>query len=495
MPTPKIEQQEARLPLRNFFYIFAISCGIFFWVSAITRPLWLDELGSYWQAAAGFKEIWPRYISSLSFPTYSYIQWFFAKLIGTSEVALRLPSLMIAFCALWIFYLTARKLFELEIALFATAVFSLNHVIILESIDARPYIFAVFFINLSLYLLVRSRQKMSWATAVLLGFSTAMIIALHYLMALVLPGLMMVYFLLSNANRRDKLSKFAAAAGIFLLAFLLMLPGILYLFHTAHAHVFENTPSLFMLLMACAPVLVPWFTVLVATLWPGEKYRSVWLLLRDHRVLASAAVGLIPMLTLFFVSYLTPLHIFVERHRISAIPGLVLLGACALTAISNKRLRTVVAYALVLGIMVRSSMYFINNYHYYSPKFAIDYINQRLTQENDAVVFCSDYPESNVVQFPAKNFTAMHEFYTLAYYPIHGTVIPMQRTLDARAITMLQNFMQDPAYRAKKFYFASSIYDTSIIDWLLKNIGDRYTARQDGTFDSVLVYEFTPKTN
>ena len=134
-------------------------------------------------------------------------------------------------------------------------------------------------------------------------------------------------------------------------------------------------------------------------------------------------------------------------------------------------------------------------YHLYSQKYAIDFVNERVSKDNSVVVFCSGFPESNVIPIPAKNFTEMHEFYTLAYYPIHGTVVPMRASLNASTIEMLQSFLHDPAYRAKKFYLISPEGDPSIPDWLLKNTQDGYTSQSDGSFNGSLVYEFTPKVN
>ena len=58
----------------------------------INSPLWLDETVSFVQINGGFGKIyahqgWP------GIPAYLYILWLFTKILGTSEIALRIPSI------------------------------------------------------------------------------------------------------------------------------------------------------------------------------------------------------------------------------------------------------------------------------------------------------------------------------------------------------------------------------------------------------------------
>ena len=96
-------------------YSLALFVSISTWFIAIRAPLWIDETGSYWQISKGFSEILPRQ-GSLSFPAYSYILWLSTKIIGTSEIGLRVPSILAMLGAVYLLYLAARELFERDIA-------------------------------------------------------------------------------------------------------------------------------------------------------------------------------------------------------------------------------------------------------------------------------------------------------------------------------------------------------------------------------------------
>ena len=66
------------------------------WFTAIYAPLWLDENISFWQINGGVAHILARQggLSALAVPAYPYILWLFTKILGTGEVALRIPSIL-----------------------------------------------------------------------------------------------------------------------------------------------------------------------------------------------------------------------------------------------------------------------------------------------------------------------------------------------------------------------------------------------------------------
>ncbi len=85
-------------------YALALAASISVWFFAVRAPLWLDETYSYWLISSGFSGIWPRGSLSVSFPAYFYILWLSTKMIGTSEIALRIPSMLAMFGAVYLLY-------------------------------------------------------------------------------------------------------------------------------------------------------------------------------------------------------------------------------------------------------------------------------------------------------------------------------------------------------------------------------------------------------
>jgi hypothetical protein len=76
-----------------------------------SRPA-VAGMDSYWQINAGFGQIWPRQFPSFCFPAYTYILWLSTKIIGTSEIALKIPSLLAMLGQPICCICAARELFE-----------------------------------------------------------------------------------------------------------------------------------------------------------------------------------------------------------------------------------------------------------------------------------------------------------------------------------------------------------------------------------------------
>src|ERR1017187_8352580 len=90
------------------------------WLLAVRAPLWTDETLSYWQIAGGFKQIWARSVQGNSFAAYAYILWLTKTIFGSSELVLRIPSILAMLAAVYVFYRCARELFAWDVSLIAT---------------------------------------------------------------------------------------------------------------------------------------------------------------------------------------------------------------------------------------------------------------------------------------------------------------------------------------------------------------------------------------
>ena len=234
-------------------YALALATSISLWFIALHAPLWVDETGGYWQINAGFWEIWPRHFLTLSSPEYAYILWFSTKLIGTSEVALRVPSILAMLGAVYLLYLAARELFDRDLAIIATVIFSLHPVVAFEAIDARPYAFGVLVTNAAILMLLRLRHNDSNWLAALFGFAAASVVWFQDLFIVLLPALVLGFFVIKNCDRKTLWRQFSIALAAFMLAILPAVPIMLFLFRTSKTHVVELAPHLTDLLYFLAP--------------------------------------------------------------------------------------------------------------------------------------------------------------------------------------------------------------------------------------------------
>ena len=161
-------------------YGLALAVSISVWFIAIRAPLWLDETISFFQIKGKFSEImarqgWP------AVPVYSFILWPWVRLVGASEIGLRIPSILAMLGAVYLLYRSARQLFDRDVALIAAVVFCLHPVVVSASIDVRPYAFGALAITGSILALVNLRNNDSNWLAALFGLSAACILYFQFL--------------------------------------------------------------------------------------------------------------------------------------------------------------------------------------------------------------------------------------------------------------------------------------------------------------------------
>ncbi len=185
-------------------YLVALTVSVSIWFIAMRMPLWLDETGSYWNIHLGVSQIWGNMHEAPGFPAYEYILWLGSKIFGASEVALRIPSLLAMLGAAYLLYLSARELFDREIALIAAILFCLNPMIAFAATDARPYAFGMLAVNAAILCMIRMRRNQSAWLAALFGLSTASILYFHFLMGAILPALLLCFFVIKGGNRKGQ---------------------------------------------------------------------------------------------------------------------------------------------------------------------------------------------------------------------------------------------------------------------------------------------------
>jgi len=438
------------------------------WFIAIRTPLWLDETVSYWQMYKGPAQFWPR--SYASFPAYSFILWLFTKILGTREIALRAPSILAMLGAVYLLYRTASELLDRDLGMVAVILFSLHPVVVFEAIDARPYAFAALAINATIYLLVRLRQSDSLRLAAAFGAMAAVIIWFQFLFGVILPALVIGLFAVKLGGRKSREERaamwpqFGIALVAFAIAFLPVVPGVLYMFRSRRDHPFDVAPRFLELLAALAPgwvsiligatglaallfaawtmpprspqpqsgrtlrilsamlamVIVLAFFYFAATTAPivflvtllGAAIVAVglasWAVQRRNpekyiqgwRVLLCAAIGLLPILILYGVSTGTSLHIFVPRYRIVAVPGIALIWALLLSGVKPRILLT--AFCLGIASLTAHSSWTSADarHHAYTWKYALEAAENNAALDNATVLVCSDLPESDHMTLP-----------------------------------------------------------------------------------------------
>src|SRR5271165_6183478 len=122
---PEVEKPDTLLA--KLIYPTAVLASLSIWFLAIRAPLWLDETLAYWQVSGGFWKIWSRSQLMPSSIGYLYTLWAAKSILGSSEIALKIPSTFAMLGAVYFLFRAARELVDLEFAFLSCVFFSLEY--------------------------------------------------------------------------------------------------------------------------------------------------------------------------------------------------------------------------------------------------------------------------------------------------------------------------------------------------------------------------------
>ena len=473
-------------------YVLALTVSVSIWFSAIRAPLWLDETISFWQINTGFSRIASR--GGLSFPAYSYILWLATRVLGTSEIALRIPSILAMLGAVYLLYRSARELFDREMAIIVAIVFCLHPIVIFASIDVRPYAFGALAINAAIYALVGMRRNDSSWLAVLFGFWAACIVYFHFLWVVVLPALAIGFFAVKTGDRKALWRQTGVAIAAFALAFLPVVPGLEYMFRTSGTHVFSEAPDWRTLIMTLAPqpltLRVGVLTVLaIVAMWRITMRGP----LESWRIVLCISLALVPLLTLFAVSVGTPIHIFLDRYRLAAVPGIALCWGLVASKINSRALRLLFCVAIVVTSIFQYIVSPSFGHHRRTWKYALEVVEKNASPDNAPVLMCSDLPEADYIAMPVSSVKDSTYFAPLTYYKLSVPVVPLPRALNDEAKRVTSQFLEEATLRQERFLAIAFQPSYQTLDWIADTAAPTYNVRTLGIFEGVKVLEFTPR--
>lgn len=492
-------QQHASSPrnildrLEYTIYALALALSICVWFVAIRAPLWLDETISFFLVKGGFAEImsrqgWP------DVPVYSYVLWLWTKVMGTGEITLRVSSVLIMLGAVYLLYRAARELFDRDVALIAAVVFCLHPIVIYAAIDVRPYALGAVAINSSILALVRMRHSNSKWLAAFFGVSAASVAYFQFLFVVILPALAICFFWLKVGRRKTQWGQIGVALIAFTLAFLPVIPGLKYLFHTSGTHVWAPDPRLLDLgttlsLRWLGFILIA--TVLIAALTRRLDLRSRF---ESWPVLLCASLALIPILILYSVSAETSIRIFVFRYRLIAVPGIVLCWGLIVSRIHSRGLRLLFCVAIVATTAYQYLSRPDFKLHGYTWKYGLEVAEKNASPDNAPVLICSDLPEADYMALPVGDAVKDSVLFApLTYYKLTVPVVALPRSLNDDATRIGSQFLKGATQRHQRFLALAFNSSYGTLDWIAKNAAETYDVRNLGIFDEIKVMEFVPR--
>ncbi|MGA7295319.1 MAG: glycosyltransferase family 39 protein [Terriglobales bacterium] len=481
--------------LGRFVYLLAALAALSLWFLAIRAPLWLDETGSYWSIAGGLKQIWARSRELNSFPAYFYILWLTKAIFGAKELTLRIPSILAMLGAVYLLYRAARELFDQDVAVIAAILFCVHPLVIFAAIDVRPYAFAVLAVNATIFVLVRLRRDNSTWLSALFGFLAASIVYFHFLFAVILPAFAVAFVAIKikSEDRNAFWRQSVVALAVFSLAFLPLIPGLLYELHTSSDHVFEAAPKLADLGWTLAPEWLAYIFVGAVLIAAATRRIDLESRLEGWRILLCASLALVPILVLYGISVETSIHVFVFRYRLVAVPGIALGWAWLVNRIDSRILRLLFCVTVLASVAYLYSTSPASKMHGYSWKYALAVAEKNASADDAPVLICSDLPEADHKPMPIGDAVKDDALFSpLTYYKLSVPVVGLPRALNDDAIRIASSFVQTAAQRRRRFLALGFGPSYQTLQFLISSASETHYVRVLGTFDGVAVLEFTP---
>jgi mannosyltransferase len=144
-------------------------------------------------------------------PLWYLIAWADARVLGTGEVALRLPSALAGIATVPVAWAIGRELGGRAVAALCAAIVAVDPLFVWYSQEARSYGLFVFTAALSLLCFLRARREPSQANMAWFAISGALALLSHYFAAFLLVGMALV-LLGDRRTRRAVLPALAALA-------------------------------------------------------------------------------------------------------------------------------------------------------------------------------------------------------------------------------------------------------------------------------------------
>jgi len=331
------------------------------WLGRISSGFWLDETGTWWIVKDGPAEAIHRALSwSGQSPLYYLVVWFASRILGHSDIALRIPSVLATAGTLWFLYRLAARLIDRSAApvvcfffVCATSFFA---------IDARPYALGLLCLTASVWALVKWLDRNRPRDAALYVVGAALVVYTHVILSAgMLAGLAYAVVRLRKQPRR--LAWLVLSQAAIAVLCLPVASECLAFYATRGNHAFlprpaaaELLPLLVPLSLAGVVILITWFGMTVfgeARIGPAFQSSTAVLIL---------IWALFPPSFLFLVSTRTDVHVFVERYCSSAFPGQAMVAGALLASIRPAVIRNaLIVTVAAITLMTQSKMAFPNH--------------------------------------------------------------------------------------------------------------------------------------
>lgn len=459
------------------------------WVRPMFSSLWLDELGTWWVIKDGFSDAIDRAIEYQGqSPLFYVIAWGWRRIAGSSEFALRMPSLVAYALATFLLYRLARRLFDEEVARIAAVVFAAS-ITAFSASDFRPYSLAILFIVAASLALISWFDRGGLWLGVLYAILAALVVWAHYFFALAL--LAHIPYAIQRTRSGTSDVRLLAVVGAWLGTLLLIAPltgQILELAGRDELIIPGPAAPLDLLFILINPsVAVPIILgVILASLAVVPKIAP-----RGAKADAFALLvpwAILPSTILLGMTMLSSFDFPSNRYMFSAAPALAILTAWLIGSLSQPAVRRIcVACMAIIGIATFSSPLKVGQ-----DWRAAAAATAQLSDEETVILAHPKLIESDRLDWFADPEKRSYLLSVFSYYPVPGELVLLPFELDdAESFAYMDELVEARLLELDRFLLITKSPEVPYAEWLDGRLASDWGWREVGSFGNVTVFEFT----
>ncbi len=291
------------------------------------ESLWVDELHTAWCALGGLEEVVPRAAQGNQGPIFYWGEWLLVRVLGPSELSLRLPSLIGGTLLPMVLYFFARRWLSAGVGMVGAVMLTIDPMAIYYASEARPYALLQLLTVLHIWLLLAmfqrptARRRCAWISL------AAVLFYLHYTAALVLAAEVLFLGLAMVWREERGIYRWSQAMVDIAILALLCLPAcgqIVYIFGRRDNWVFvkKNSPL----------AVFEWWPTALGGAYIAAAAFTQRTLSRNAAVPAILWIWLfVPTGIAWLATQFDVARLFFPRYLVAAQPVAVLFGAVCMT--------------------------------------------------------------------------------------------------------------------------------------------------------------------
>jgi hypothetical protein len=442
---------------RDVLAVSALAVGGLTLRLVATRGIWLDEATSIQQAEMPLSQMLEILrTTDVHPPLHHLVLWVTVRLLGTGELAVRLPSLIAATALVPLLFVVARELYDRRAGYAAAALGAVAPFAVWYAQEARMYALFMVFALLAVWLQVRivrdGGRRRDWIGYVL---AAAALVYTQYF-GILFVGVQAVAFAVAVGRGALPLRRVLGWAALLALLVAPLAPFALDQFaaNEAGGRGFQQpaqaggsvepgaAPGAYAALTNAAWAVLGYHSnatmTAIAALWPLGLLLALALLGRGRSwpTLLIVACAAVPGIALFALGQLKP-FVFEVRYFVGAVPLALLLLARGLTSWARRPAVVGLACAAavtVLGLGLADQQLNGSNPRVYDFKDAVHSVEAR-ARRGDVVVYSPKYIDTVVGYYDREG---------LKIRPLDDGLPKLRR---GQRLFLLASFLDKPQYR------------------------------------------------